>query len=637
MLDRLQAHANQERALHWVGSFAEYLDLVRRQPAVTRLAHARLYDMILAAGVEETADGPRYRFFEGKLFGIDAQIRLIMEYLRGAAQRLDVRKRILLLIGPPGAGKSTLLIHLKRGLEQYTRTDSGALYGIVGCPLHEEPLHLVPLELRDEVARDLGIPPIEGELCPRCAQRWQDPDEWGGDYSRVQVERVVFSERDRVGIGTFTPGDPKDLDLSMLVGSLDFSKIAQYGSESDPRAYRFDGELMVANRGLMEEQEWLKQPRDFMALLLTLAQEQNIKTPRYSLIYADEVVIAHSNIYEFERFVANPETEAMKNRVFMVQIPYALRVDDEEAIYRAMLRDGGASATHIAPHTLSMAAWLMVLSRLEDPKEASLTLVDKLRLYNGERIKEVTDAQVEELRRQHPQEGLRGLSPRDALNVLAHAEGLTGVPCVNPVDYLRAAKQFVQEQRFLVMASPEAQERLLSLLTLVRDEYDRRVKETVMRAFIHAFEQAAQTLFEAYLQHAEADLEKQRVPDPVTGELREPDLRFLREIEGHVGVGEAAAKAFREEVLRKAGSAARRGEPFRWDSHPRLREGLERRLFTDVRVLVKGTLGTKTPDPEQQERLLQVVAHLKAAEGYCDYCAQALLTYAGLLLARENA
>ncbi|MCL8207225.1 MAG: protein prkA [Actinomycetia bacterium] len=635
MLDRLQAYVTQEATLRWEGSLADYLEIVRRDPVVTRLAHARLYDMIRAAGVEETPEGPRYRFFADKIIGLDVVLRQIMEYLAGAAQRLDVRKRVLLLIGPPGSAKSTLVIHLKRGLEQYTRTDAGALYGIVGCPLHEEPLHLIPHALREEVAQELGIPPIEGELCPRCAQRWQDPAEWGGDFGKVRVERILFSERDRVGIGTFTPGDPKDLDTAMLVGSLDFSKIAQYGSESDPRAYRFDGELMIANRGLMEEQEWLKQPKDFMALILTLAQERNIKTPRYSLIYADEVVIAHSNLHEYEKFIANPEFEAMKNRTFVVTVPYVLRVDDEEAIYRLMLREG-APQGHLAPHTLTMAAWFTVLSRLEDPKDQSLTLVDKLRLYNGERIKEVTDHQLQELRKQHPREGLSGLSPRDALNVLAHAQGMSGVPCVNPVDYLRAAKQFVEEGRFLIMAGAEQQKRLLDLLTKTREEYDRRVKETVMRAFVHAFESAAQTLFEAYLQHAEADLEKQKVPDPVTGEPRDPDTKFLREIEGHVGVGETAAKAFREEMLRKAGSAARRGEVFRWDSHPRLKEGIEKRLFADVRTLVKGTLGTKTPDPEQQEKLQQVTQHLKEREGYCDHCAQALLTYAGILLAREG-
>ncbi|MBX5467040.1 MAG: protein prkA [Firmicutes bacterium] len=628
--ERLTQYREQAQRLQWEGSFEEYLEIVRQNPKVARLSHARIYDMIMEAGVRETDEGPEYRFFDGKLFSLAPQIRDIMEYFRAAAARMDVRKRVLLLIGPPGTGKSTLLIHLKRGLELYSRTDAGALYGIKGCPMHEEPLHLIPHELRPEVARELGVV-IEGDLCPLCQWRWRES---GQDWTQFRVERVIFSERDRVGIGTFTPGDPKDLDTALLVGSLDFSKIAEYGSESDPRAFRFDGEFNVANRGLMEEQEWLKQPRDFMALLLTLAQEQNIKTGRYALIYADETVIAHSNLHEYEKFIANPENEAMKNRVYVVQLPYALKVDDEVAIYRKMLSEGLLHDTHIAPHVLETAAWLSVLSRLSKPKDASLTLLDKAKLYNGDRIKEYSDHQIQQLKREDPREGLTGLSPRDAMNVLTHAMGQTARPCINPIDYLRAAKTFAETGRFLSHHTREDQQKLVDYIALVRGEYDKTVKKTVMKAFVHAFDQAAQTLFENYLQHAEADIQKTKVVDPITGEPREPDVAFLRQIEEQIGVSEGAARAFREEILLKAGSAARQGRPFRWDSHPRLQEGIERRLFADVRNLVRTTTSTKTPDKDQEEKLRAVKDRLKE-DGYCEHCAAALLDYAGSLLQRE--
>lgn len=628
--ERLAQYHKQAAALNWEGSFDDYLAIVREHPEVARLAHARLCDMIASAGVEETPSGRRYQFFSGKLFGIDAQIQEILDYLRAAAANLDVRKRVLLLIGPPATGKSTLVIQLKRGLEAYTQTDAGAVYAIVGCPMHEEPLHLIPQPLRPEMEQELGVR-IEGTLCPTCQWRWRETE---GDMRQFRVARLVFSERDRVGIGTFTPGDPKDLDTSLLVGGMDFAKITQYGSESDPRAFRFDGEFHVANRGLMEEQEWLKQPKDFMALLLTLAQEQNIKVGRYALIYADEAIIAHSNLHEYQRFLANPENDAMKNRVYVVMVPYALRVQDEQQIYNTMLTGASHHGVHVAPHTLEVAASFAVLTRLEEPKDKTLSLMDKLKLYNGDPIKNISDYQVDEIHRQHPNEGMSGISPRDTMNALTYAMGQTLVPCINPIDLLRAFRYFAQNQKFLGFTSPEAQQALLDLTAMVRAEYDKTVKKVVMTAFVHAFEQSAQHLFAHYLDQAEASVQHLKVADPVTGEAVDPDESFMRSIEEQIGVSATAARAFREEILVRVAATARRGEPFRWDSHQRLKEAIEKKLFGDVRQLVQTTTATKTPDAEQQKRRSEVKEAL-VGEGYCAHCADALLEYAGSLLQRE--
>jgi serine protein kinase len=628
--DRLAEFRRQAEALNWEGSFDEYLEIVRKHPEVARLAHARIYDMIVSAGVEETPEGRRYKFFEGKLFGIDPQIQEIVDYFRAAANRLDVRKRVLLLIGPPATGKSTLVIQLKRGLEAYTRTPEGALYAIKDCPMHEEPLHLIPPELRPEMEQELGVT-IEGTLCPVCQWRWRES---GGDISQFRVRRLVFSERDRVGIGTFTPGDPKDLDTSLLVGGIDFAKITQYGSESDPRAFRFDGEFNVANRGLMEEQEWLKQPKDFMALLLTLAQEQNIKVGRYALIYADEAIIAHSNLHEYQRFLTNPENDAMKNRVYMVMVPYALRVKDEERIYETMLAGSSPHGVHIAPYTLNVAAMYAVLTRLEEPKDKTLSLMDKLKLYNGDPIKDISDYQVDEIRRQHPNEGMSGISPRDTMNALTYAMGQASVPCVNPIDLLRALRYFAQAQKFLGFVNPEAQKTLLDMTAMVRAEYDKIVKKTVMTAFVHAFEESAQHVFTHYLDQAEASVQHLKVTDPVTGEKIDPDEAFMRSVEEQIGVSATAARAFREEILVRVAATTRRGEQFRWDSHQRLKEAIEKKLFGDVRQLVQTTTSTKTPDPEQQRRRDEVQEAL-IQQGYCQHCASALLEYAGSLLQRE--
>lgn len=253
-IKRLQEHRRAEQQQAWRGTFKEYLQVVKERPWVCQLAHSRIYQMIKDAGVEEKEDGTRhYKFFESELYGLEKTLeKLVEEYFHPAARRLDVRKRILLLMGPVSGGKSTLVQMLKKGLERYSRTEKGAIYAIKGCPMHEEPLHLIPKELREEFQKEYGVY-IEGELCPSC--RLMLETEYNGNIEDVEVERIFLSEENRVGIGTFTPSDPKSQDIADLTGSVDFSTIAEYGAESDPRAYRFDGELNIANRGLMEFQQ----------------------------------------------------------------------------------------------------------------------------------------------------------------------------------------------------------------------------------------------------------------------------------------------------------------------------------------------------------------------------------------------
>lgn len=290
-LERLNAFRAQEEGLRWEGTFADYVEVVRKDPGVAKTAHARIYDMIAAAGIDTDSEGKRiYRFFDKELFGLEETLeRLVEEYFHAAARRLDVRKRILLLMGPVSGGKSTIVTMLKHGLEAYSRSERGALYGIKGCPMHEEPLHLIPNELRSDFEREFGIK-IEGNLCPSCRLKLET--DYAGNIENVRVERILLSEDQRVGIGTFSPSDPKSQDIADLTGSIDFSTITEFGSESDPRAYRFDGELNKANRGLMEFQEMLKSDEKFLWHLLSLTQEGNFKAGRFALISADEWVAA---------------------------------------------------------------------------------------------------------------------------------------------------------------------------------------------------------------------------------------------------------------------------------------------------------------------------------------------------------
>src|SRR5580765_3640148 len=379
--ERLEDLRREHEALRWEGSFRDYFELVAQNPRIAQLSHARVNDMVHAAGVDRLNEGTQheilsYNFFSPELFGIEEPIARIVEYFKSAAQRLEVRKRILLLMGPVGGGKSTIVNMLKRGLEEWTKTEGGAVYAIKDCPMHEEPLHLIPQQLRSEIEKHYGIY-IEGDLCPQC--RYSLEKTYGGRHEDVKVHRVAFSEKERVGIGTFSPSDPKSQDITELTGSIDLSTIGEVGVESDPRAYRFDGELNIANRGVMEFIEMLKCDEKFLYVLLTLSQEQNIKTGRFSMIYADEVVVSHTNENEYNSFVGNKKSEALQDRIILVKVPYNLRASDEVKIYEKLLKQSALQNVHIAPYTLRVASIFAILTRLEPSKKAGMSQMKKLK------------------------------------------------------------------------------------------------------------------------------------------------------------------------------------------------------------------------------------------------------------------
>ncbi|MBY6273562.1 MAG: protein prkA, partial [Bacillaceae bacterium] len=427
ILDKIAQARMEEEKLKWEGTFAEYLELLKEKPWIAQSAHARIYNMIKDAGVEEDENGrKRYKFFSGHLFGLEEALeRLVEEYFHPAAKRLDVRKRILLLMGPVSGGKSTLVNLLKRGLEAYTRTEKGAVYAIKDCPMHEDPLHLIPNHLREDFYQEFGIR-IEGNLSPLNMMRLEQ--EFGGRIEEVPVERIFFSEDRRVGIGTFSPSDPKSQDIADLTGSIDFSTIARYGSESDPRAYRFDGELNKANRGLMEFQEMLKSDEKFLWHLLSLTQEGNFKAGRFALISADEMIIAHTNETEYRSFIANKKNEALHSRIIVMPIPYNLKVSEEEKIYEKMIKESDAADVHIAPHTLRIAAMFTVLTRLREPKRGDMDLIKKMRLYDGEMVEGFSQADADELKKEFADEGMSGIDPRYVINRISSAIIRKGVP-----------------------------------------------------------------------------------------------------------------------------------------------------------------------------------------------------------------
>jgi predicted Ser/Thr protein kinase len=1080
LIARLEEYRSLEQTLAWRGTFREYLDLVLADPRVARLSHARIYEMILAAGVENGPNGTKtYPFFTGELYGIDKAIQQLVEYFASAARRLEVRKRILLLMGPVGGGKSSLVSLLKRGLERYTRSEGGEVYAIAGCPMHEDPLHLVPDDLRADLETRYGIY-VEGDLCPSCRSVLRET--YGGRQEDVPVERIVFSEKNRLGIGTFAPSDPKSQDISELTGSIDLATIGEFGAESDPRAYRFDGELNVANRGLMEFIEMLKclrgdtlllttrgirrldsfassnhpidqscpvevqlatwtgtesaahlyragtkrtkrimtgrgfvqegawehrvlvvdgsgvqgwrrhdelqigdwlvlqkgqnlwgpdapiewQPRrdrrarvarlpelmtpelarwlgymvaegdtqahglirfanrneelradfggcceqlfgirplvhkngmqfgstqvldfiehlgwrtgaknkeipaavlqssracvleflagyfagdgsvglhgslwwttasetlarqiqivllnlgmvsrriqtfrtiasvrhgywqvtvsgadadtlasqmrllparkrlvyesavaqqsrvgradlvpntasywvalaeqlqraiittaqavggtgyrnragarqvlgaDYASLhalrsgsqsctretaraildrlsglvepppglsallnpaqfydqvvsiedseaecwdlhvpgsntyvangivnhncdekflynLLTLSQEQSIKTGRFAMIYADEVLISHTNENEFLSFVNNKRSEALHDRIILIKVPYNLRVSDEVKIYQKLIRQSSLVGIHIAPHTLTVASVFAVLSRLEPSKKSGVSLTKKLKVYDGEEVEGLSSKDLKELQDESPREGMSGISPRYVINVLSTALTRDDVRCLNPIDALRALRDGLEQHASL---DRDQRELLLNLIAEARRAYDELAKKEVQRAFVYSFEESARTLLSNYLDNVEAYCNKTKLRDPITDEECEPDEKLMRSIEEQIAVADSAKRAFREEILIRLSALARRGKTFDYTSHDRLREAIEKKLFADLKDVVKITTSTKTPDAEQLRRINGVVDRLVREQSYCPICANELLKYVGALLNR---
>ncbi|MEW5762876.1 MAG: PrkA family serine protein kinase [Bacillota bacterium] len=628
-LRSLEEYRRDERRLAWEGTFRDYLEIVRKNPQVCQLAHSRIYNMIRAAGVEEVNGVKRYRFFSNELFGLDRTLeKLVEEYLHPAARRLDVRKRILLLMGPVSGGKSTLVNLLKRGLERYSRTEEGALYGIKGCPMHEEPLHLIPRELRPDFQRDFGVY-VEGELCPVCRVRLET--EYGGDIENVPVERVILSEERRVGIGTFSPSDPKSQDIAELTGSVDFSTIAEYGSESDPRAYRFDGELNIANRGIMEFQEMLKCDEKFLWNLLSLSQEGNFKAGRFALIYADEMIVAHTNESEYLAFVNNKRNEALVSRMIVIKVPYTLKVSEEVKIYEKLIRQSDLRHIHIAPHALRVAAIFSVLSRLKESKKQGMDIVKKMKLYDGEDVEGFKDKDVGEFLTEHPDEGMSGVDPRYIINRLSSALIRTDTACINALDVLRALRDGLDQHPSITR---EERERLLNFISIARREYDEIAKKEVQKAFIYSYEESARVLFNNYLDNVEAYCNGLKVRDPITDEELDPDEKLMRSIEEQIGVTENAKKSFREEILIRISSYARKNRTFDYTCHDRLREAIEKKLFADLKDVVKITTTTKTPDAEQLKRINEVIARLVSEYGYCAVCANELLKYVGSLMNR---
>jgi len=631
----------------WEGTVIEYLHKVKENPKISNFAPGRIYDMIMKYGTEGVdsslktlgyEDLVKYKFFDGKIFGTLEAIHDIMRFLKASARRTETGKRILIMVGPVSSGKSTIAALVKRGLE----ADDTPKYVIKGCPLHEEPLHLIPYEDREYWSEELGLN-IEGIICPVC-QHMIDENYTDTDgtvhWDQVPVEQMVFSEQRRTGIGTFQPSDPKSQDQTELIGRINVSKMARYG-ETDPRAYQFDGELQVANGGMIEYIEILKADIKFHYILITAAQEQLIKSPGFPQIYIDTLILAHTNQTEFDTFKGEKKNEALHDRMYPIIVPWNLRVDDEIKIYEKMIKESDFRGIHIAPNTLKLAAQFAVLSRLTESTKVS-SPIEKMRLYNGEITEEFkkTEIDVKALRQEGRTrgEGMTGISPRFIINALNVALGAKeDKSCINPIDVIRSLRNNFDHH---IGIADEDRERFLNMLTgdkhSVASEYKEIAKKEVNMAFLHAYDEQAQELFDRYMINVTAFCKKEKVLDSITGEYSSPDEKIMRAIEDLIGVPVNSKETFRNGVFVYKADVLEAGRTFSYRDYDPLREAIEKKLINDLKNVVSLSLADATStDPKAGKRRDSAFETLRK-KGYCEHCAGVVLRFVGEILRKES-
>ncbi len=663
--------------LNWEGSFDEYLEIVRKNPRVTRTAYQRVYDMILSHGKTEYIDNKkkliRYHFFSDEknggrdaVFGLDVPLMKLVNVFKAAAHGYGAEKRVILLHGPVGSSKSTIARVLKRGIEDYSRTAEGAVYtfswqfdekitlpdgsvlqGRTRSPLNEDPLKLVPADMRAKLFDELCPPdsgftiPELGELNPSCRLIFKMlVQKYGGDltklYSHVRVHRLVFSEKDRIGIGTFQPKDEKNQDSTELTGDINYRKIAEFGSDSDPRAFNFDGEFCVANRGVIEFVEMLKLDVAFLYDLLGATQEHKIKPKKFPQTDIDEVIIGHTNEPEFKKLESNEFMEALRDRTIKIDVPYITKLSEEIKIYEKEFNPRRIRGKHIAPHTLEMAAMWAVLTRLEEPKKHNLSVLQKLKLYNGKTLPNFTEDNIKELRKESAREGLEGISPRyvqdKVSNALVSDKSETSI---NPFMVLNELEGGLKAHSLI--PSEDIRKKYRELLNVVKQEYEDIVKNEVQRA-ISADEDAIAKLCSNFIDNVKAYTQKEKIKNKYTGLYDEPDERLMRSIEEKIDIPESRKDDFRREIMNYIGALAIDGKTFNWRTNERLQKALELKLFEDQKDSIKlKTLVSSVVDKDTQEKIDVVKSRLIKNFGYDDESATDVLNFVASIFARGDA
>ncbi|MGE3965984.1 MAG: PrkA family serine protein kinase, partial [Planctomycetota bacterium] len=650
---------------NWTGTYHDYLTILHEDPNVARNAFQRTYDMIMSYGTTEKVylkeAYDHYKFFDDPIdggrdavFGLERPLMRLVSFLKSAAHHYGTEKRVLLLHGPVGSAKSTIVRMVKKGLEHYSELPEGALYTFqwqdengewVDSPMHEDPLYLVPKKSRDKLAEHLSSRPgcryrlkFDGNLCP--FSRWYYNfymEKYDGDWNRminhVRVRRMTLSEKDRRGIGTFQPKDEKNQDSTELTGDVNYRKIALYGSESDPRAFNFDGEFNIANRGIIEFIEVLKLDVAFLYDLLGASQEHSVKPKKFPQTFIDEVIIGHTNEPEYRKLQSNELMEAFRDRTVKIDIPYNTTLKEEVRIYeKDFSRD--RVAKHIAPHTLEICAMWAILTRLEEPKKAQLNLVQKMKLYDGKTLPGFTEENVKELRDEARREGLEGISPRYIQDKISNSL-VSDYDYVNPFMVLNELETGLKHHSLL--SNDDLRARYKELLAVVKQEYEDIVKNEVQRA-ISADEEAISKLCSNYIDNVKAFTQREKVRNPYTNQLEEPDERLMRSIEDKIDIPENRKEDFRREIMNYIGALAVDNKVFDYKTNARLQKALELKLFEDKKDSIKLTsLISDVVDRDTQEKIDVVKNRLIKNYGYNEDSATDVLNYVASIFARGDA
>jgi serine protein kinase len=672
LVDR-HVSASKFREHHWEGSFEEYLELLASNPRVARNAFQRIYDMIMHFGCERYTwlreELVRYKFFSDPIdhgadaiFGLDRALMSLVDFFKSAAHQYGTERRILLLHGPVGSSKSTMARLLKKGLEYYSKLDEGALYTfswhltddsgrttIHPCPMHEDPLKLIPIEARKPVLGKFneGLDEssqirVDGALDPFCRRVFEDllvryEGDWRQVIKHVRIRRLILSERDRVGIGTFQPKDEKNQDSTELTGDINYRKIAEFGSDSDPRAFNFDGELNIANRGMVEFIEVLKLDVAFLYDLLGASQEHVIKPKKFAQTHIDEVIIGHTNEPEYKKLQSNELMEAFRDRTIKIDVPYNIRLNDEIAIYEKDFNKERIRGIHIAPHTIETASMWAVLTRLEEPKKPGLSVMQKLKLYNGKSIPNFTEDSVRELREEAPREGMQGISPRYIQDKLSNAlvsDQAIQEKCINPFMVLNELEGGLSHHSLIT--DEETRNRFRELLGVVREEYEDTLKSEVQRA-ISADEDAITRLCSNYIENVRAYTQHEKVRNRYTGRDEAPDERLMRSIEEKIDIPESRKDDFRQEIMNYIGALSLDGKKFEYHTNARLHKALELKLFEDQRDTIKlKNVVSGVVDDETQAKIDVVKQRLIKYFGYNETSATDVLNYVASIFARGD-
>lgn len=668
------------KVLNETMSFSEYLDKVVENPKLIRTSYQRIYDMIMSKG---TSTIKRYRkvythynFFDNPkipIFGLDEPLDKLVKFIRGAAGGFGSEKRVLLLHGPVGSSKSTICRLLKKGLEDYSRTDEGAWYTYKWvnlpsdlytheedeCPMHDDPLRLLPVDIRQSLLKKVNdnykasFPKeeqnsvfafkVDGELNPRSNKFMTILlEKYDGDFEKVLNEHIVvirkvFSEANRMGIATFQPKDEKNQDATELTGDIDYSKLPHFGADSDPRAFNFDGEFCVGNRGIVEFIEMLKLQETFLYDLLGASQEKSIKPKKFSQIPIDEVIVGHTNTPEFLKLKNNPMMEALRDRTVKIDIPYLLRWSDEINVLK---QDYGPDKVnqHVAPHTIEIVALWLILTRLKDDKDVHLSLADKAKLYDGKFLPGYTEDRVKELIDKYEDEGISGgVSVRYAQDKISTCLSSHHV-YINPFMVLNEIKDGLTNSSLIT--NKEEVEKYINCVDLALKELDDILKNEVQKALV-GDEEAIVRLCSNYIDNIQAYVFKTKVLNPYTGKEQEPDERLMRSIEEKIDVPETGADDFRRQVAQNLGSNNYKKTEFRWDSDPQLKKALQAKLFEDTKDHIKlsalNSSGNTVQDVALQEKIDAIKQRMVKDYGYNQQSAQDVLDYVSSLFARGDA